>query len=248
MKNFKFLFLAFLALPALVITGCKNEDDTPSETNTEVSFEFGYTVNDGDFQVGQVYTIGGTAVQIDVLNFYVGGIELHPEEGEHTHVEGKYLLVKPDVDEYEVTEVKSGHYHEIKFFVGVAPEENSQTEEDFTSRNADDPLAIQDPTMHWSWNSGYKFLRIDGKVDTDGDGTPETPMAMHLGNDDMLKNLEFPAHHDIEGDHTHLHFHFNINELLDGIDLSTDYSTHTGDNLPLATKLRDNLSKALGLE
>ncbi len=37
------------------------------------------------------------------------------------------------------------------FFVGVDPESNNQSEDDFTSRPADDPLSEQVPSMHWNW-------------------------------------------------------------------------------------------------
>ena len=44
------------------------------------------------------------------------------------------------------------------------------------------PAPLSSTRMFWSWNSGYKFLRIDLRsADAAGDGTP-TPWMIHLGS------------------------------------------------------------------
>jgi hypothetical protein len=245
MKNLKLLLLiAATAVFTMTFTACDDDDTKMDAEEGAVSMMFEYAVNGAPFDTATVYEINGTAVKFSIANFYVGGIELMPEEGDAIAVEDKYLLVTPDAGMQEVTTVNTGHYHMAKFFIGVDPETNSQTEDDFTSRDADDPLSIQFPAMHWNWNSGYRFLRIDGRVDTDGDGTVDETMAFHLGTNPMLKEVQYMVHKDVEKGGNMLHFEFDLARLLAGIDLSTDYVTHTGNNLPLAEQVRDNIPTA----
>jgi hypothetical protein len=70
-------------------------------------------------------------------------------------------------------------------------------------------------------------------------------MEFHLGLDDFLTELEYTVHEDVEKGGNMLHFQFDLAKLFDGIDLSTEYQTHTFDNMELATKFRDNLSAAI---
>lgn len=252
MKPNKIFFLSLFSLIAISFTACNNDDEQPApDTKEMVGFEFNYVVDGEAYDTSKVYTINGTAVKFSIANFYLGGITFMSEEGVPTEVKDKYLLVTPTSGMQEVGELEEGHYHMARFFIGVDSVTNSQTEEDFTTRSEDpnDPLGLQSPQMHWSWNNGYKFIRIDGRVDTDGDGTPDEIMSFHLGNNglvDMVKTLEFVTHKDLEEGQGHMHFEFDLAKALQDIDLSKDYFNHalTSQEIPLATQFRDNLGSA----
>ncbi len=251
MRSKVFLFLALFSMIAVTFTACSNDDEQPTpEDKVMMKFGFDYVVNGEAYDTSKVYDINGTAVKFSIANFYVGGITFMSEEGVPTEVENKYLLVTPESGMQEVAELGKGHYHMARFFIGVDPETNSQTEEDFTTRSEDpnDPLGLQFPSMHWNWNTGYKFIRVDGNVDTDADGMPDETMSFHLGKDEMLKTLEFVTHKDVDEAHSgHMHFEFDLAKAFEGIDLSQEYFTHalSTQELPLATKFRDNLAGAL---
>jgi len=248
MKSLKlFLFVSAGMIP-LLFSSCKNDDDPIVEDDVHMEFEFNYVVDGEAYDTSKVYTINGTAVQFSIANFYVGGITFLSEEGVPTEIEDKYLLVTPTAGMQEVGELKEGHYHMVRFYIGVDPVNNGQSEADFTNRDADDPLALQFPSMHWSWTSGYKFIRVDGKVDTDADGVPDEAMSFHLGNNDMLKTLEFVTHTDVEKGHGHMHFEFDLAKALEGIDLPQEHFTHVHDAPELAMKFRDNLANAFKYE
>lgn len=246
MRN-PFLFLLLLAAPALLtFTGCSEDDPLDAAV---AEFHFDYLVNGQAFNPNTVYDVNGTAVRFDVANFYVGGIALMTDEGDRVEFTDKYLLVTPDNVHQPVGEVDPGHYHMVTFFIGVDPVTNSQTESDFTNRPADDPLAEQVPRMHWNWNSGYRFLRIDGEVDTDGDGTPDQAMEFHLGRDEYLKTLQFMSHRDFKTGANMLEFTLDLARLFDGIDLATNYSMHTTpDEAGTATIFTDNFANAFGIK
>lgn len=244
--KFTKLFPVLMALAMMATFAACDKDPKPEEDgNGMLDFHFEYKVGAQDFSLGQTYTIGGTAVVFDVASFYIGGIVLKDHAGTETQIDGKYLLVNPTESHYEVASIKKGQYQSVNFFIGVDALTNEQTTEDFTSRPASDPLAIQHPAMHWNWNSGYRFLRIDGRVDADGDGTPETLMAFHLGTNALLRDLAFTTQSDLTKDHNKMEFTFDLAKLFEGVDLTTDNSTHTSNNRALANQVADNLSIAI---
>ncbi len=239
------LFLLATAL-TFAFSGCKDEDE-PKTSNLDFNFEF--TVDGQALAYGTDIQINGVTVNIETAAFYVSGIEIMPETGSALTADGTHLLVSVGSGAQSVLkDIEPGHYHMASFDIGVQADANSQTETDFTTRASDDPLAAQMPAMHWNWNSGYKFLRIDGVTDTDGDGTPETPLAFHLGTNALLTPVSYDLHHDLEpGDNT-LTFEFDLANFFEGVDLSTQTDTHTMNDLPLAQKVAGNLSTAISVK
>ncbi|MGH1435128.1 MAG: MbnP family protein [Lewinella sp.] len=242
--NFNKLMLALLVL-SVSLYSC--DDDDVSRLDSDVAFEFDYSFAGSDFDYDQVYDLNGTAVSFQTVQFYVGGITLHPEEGDAVTADGKYLLVKPKSGAQEVMNVDKKHYHMAEFFVGVAPAENDQTADDFDTRDTEtDPLARQsDPPMNWNWNAGYIFVRIDGMVDLDGDGTPETVMEYHLGKEAFRRTVAKDLHTDIEDDSQTLAFGLDVAALFNDIDISQTYSVHTGDDLATSAIFADNIADAI---
>ena len=233
--------LLFICLGIFIWTSC----DSDGEEATSLDFQFVFMVDNENLELGKTYQLGGTTVQLETARFYVGGIELQSRSG-ITSFEDLYLLVKAEETEYEVGNIELADYTGVKFFVGIDPEANSQAESDFTTRSSADPLGIQDPSMHWNWNSGYKFIRIDGQTDTDGDGVVDTPLAFHIGTDGLLSSMEFATPSLQEGSNT-LDFQLDLNRLYEDIDLTVDWDTHTGNNFPLAEQFLANFQSALTL-
>lgn len=248
--NFKhsIALLLFLAISLVSFNACNKDDDDTVDV-AEVEFHFDYLVNGQAYTPGQVYDINGTNVSFENVNFYIGDMAFARTSGNQTTFSGDHLLITPDAGAQAVGEVAPGSFNQLSFFVGVAEDANNQTEEDFTNRKDPDPLAEQTPSMHWSWNSGYKFIRIDGSVDTDGDGTPETGMQFHLGNNDRRATLQFQGAYDLATGKNIMNFEFDIAKLFANIDLSTNYSFHT---TPTETATADtfvaNLANALSLK
>ena len=235
---------SFLLLCLILFTWTSCGDD--SDEGTSIDFQFNFTINDENLELEKLYQLNGTTVQFEIARFYVGGIELETTAGTSATFDDLYLLVKAEETEYEVGQVDLADYSALKFFVGIAPTENSQAESDFTTRSSSDPLGVQDPSMHWNWNSGYKFVRIDGQTDTDGDGVVDTPLAFHIGTDALLNSMEFDVPRLEEGENT-LNFNLDLNQLYSEIDLAVDWDTHTGNNIPLAEQFVANFKNALTL-
>lgn len=239
MKKFNLLSLLLLAI-CCTFTLISCDDDTFSG---EVDMNFALTVDGDDFESGKTYTINGTAVEFANLGFYVGGITFDGVESQSIF-EDKYLLVTPDNTSFAVGELSADTYDKVSFFIGVDAVTNAMSEEDFTTRASSDPLAAQDYAMHWNWNSGYKFFRIDGQSDTDGDGVVDTDVAYHIGTNALLGQLNF----DLSKLEDNVEIEFDIAKLFADVDLSTEVNTMTGNNLPLAQQLVANYSTAFSVK
>ncbi len=218
-------------------------DDDDGIATTDLSFS--YKIGNQDFNLGEIYDINGVAVSFETANFYVSGISLLNNNGEDTPIDGKTLLITPDDNVQLLDELNRNLFTRIKFDIGVSPEDNDQTEEDFTTRSESDPLSLQSPTMHWNWNAGYKFFRIDGLVDVDGDGTPETAMEYHTGTNNLRQSLDIAFNDRNDGQ---IALELDIAQLFAGLDLTVDYSVHVGDNPTAAMAFTNNLVNAITAE
>ncbi len=124
-------------------------------------------------------------------------------------------------------EVPAGGYTGIRFTLGVDGIDNRAAMEDFPAGH---PLAPQDPSMHWSWNSGYVFLRLRGLLDVDGDGavdastaTPGNPASgqwrLHLGVTANATTITLAERSTLEAGETQdLHVRVDLARFVQGID------------------------------
>lgn len=213
----------------------------------ELSLDIALKVGSQDLNYEDTYTLNGTAVQFNVAQFYLSNFMLsRTDEGGATEIpiENSYLLVKPTQQQYNLGTITSGDFEQLQFNIGIDPTANSQTETDFTQRAADDPLAAQNPAMHWNWNTGYKFIRLDLTVDADGDGTPETDTQMHVGSNNLLRQVDQSLTATVNDATETWTLEFDLGQALTGIDFSSVPTTHTANNPALANQIADGLMSA----
>ncbi len=237
--------LLFL-LVLFTIISCGDDDENQT---TGIQFNFAFEVDGETLEYGKTYSINGDAVSFDVAQYYIGDLSLTLDDASIVNFDGQYLLATPNTSALsDVSSTMGKTITKIDFNVGVSPSENSQSEIDFTQRNTNDVLSAQDPTMHWNWNSGYKFLRVDGDVDTDADGTVDTGIAYHIGSDPFLRSLSYDTSISLDESDNEITFTLDLSTFFNNVDLSTEIDTHTGDNLELAERLVDNYNTAISVE
>jgi len=247
MKRYFALGVVLMAL----IMSCDN-DEIADENVSDISFDFQFVTDDGTIQLNEPFELNGSTVQFEVANFYFYDLEMGKSGSnltladERTHVLAGANLTTSFSD----LNVAPFDLISTKITIGVEESQNNQSEADFTERRSDDPLSIKDPSMHWNWNSGYKFVRFDGEVDTDGDGVVDTPIAYHLGSDAMRTDLIITQDKlEIGEGKNNLTMVFNLDEFFKDVDFQeqSNWDTHTGNNMPLAEQLRDNLRSSMSI-
>lgn len=243
----KSLLWAILFASVLIsISGCKKDEEQPDVSY--MRFLIDVNVAGDSLVFGKEYTINGTKMTFAAMRFYMGGIKFTQSNGDVIDLSGQYLLAGPSTGGTINEGLAISNLTRVQFFIGVDSVTNMMSESDFTSRPSNDPLGMQDPSMHWSWNTGYRFLRVDGKTDTDGDGTPETAVQYHLGNNNMLKNIDISTNITMVAGENDVYIHFDLAKFFSGVDPSTELETHVGDNPELAVRLRDNLPLAVSVD
>lgn len=244
-------FLLSLLLPGLFsLQSCKQEGCTdPDAVNydadakeggvcvmPELMIHFHPMIGSQDYAANTTYTINGVAVQFTAIQFYVSGIELG--DASDFDAPDTYLLVKAGQMMYDVGEITAGTKPSLRFNVGIDSVTNHL---DPSTYEATNPLAFQSPSMHWSWDSGYIFFRIDGKVDTDADGTPDTDMQIHIGKDSFLTPVALTLDDEVDSESHMINIMMDFSKAFTGVDPATEYLTHTGDNPALAAKVAANI-------
>lgn len=125
-------------------------------------------------------TQAGDSVRFETARFYVSGIALVDSAGKAHPLMGTHLVDVLDSGAqargYAVVSVKAlpGAYRGLRFSVGVPFDENHR---DAATQSW--PLGTESG-MFWSWNPGYIFHRVEGKVDSAGS---EKSFAFHVGAD-----------------------------------------------------------------
>ncbi len=117
------------------------------------------------------------------LEYYMSKISITHDGGTVTPIEDTWVLVNAA----ETTTIDLGNHNintveKIEFFIGVEPAYNH---EDLATYPADHPLGPQDPSMHWGWASGYRFVAMEGMG---GPGLNQAYGIHGLGDENYFQN------------------------------------------------------------
>jgi len=114
-------------------------------------------------------------------------LDIIHDGGQTTPLTDLYVLTRGNVSNYSLGNYNVDSIEGFNFDLGVDSAANHGNTANFSSTH---PLGPQTPKMDWDWPSGYFFLLLDGKVDNNGDGTPEKLFQMRAIGDMMLKNVD----------------------------------------------------------
>ncbi|MBC8110954.1 MAG: hypothetical protein H7Y04_07845 [Verrucomicrobia bacterium] len=123
--------------------------------------------------------------KVTLFQYYISNIRLLKSDGSEFVVpqDSSYFLIKENDSRSKVINLSSipvGNYIGISFLVGVDSLRNTM---DLNRRNGCLDVGRQARDMYWAWNSGYIFLKLEGKfqqADKD-EYTKETPFSYHIG-------------------------------------------------------------------
>lgn len=183
MKIFQILLLSS-ALAALMgtLSACSSDDpEDPDNTNTLI-FKFTAKVDDEElvFDTKKYQTPAQQIVSFERLQFYLSNIQVKDAKtGTYYSEPESYRLLSFDADQgavsFSVENIPADfEISEIKMAIGVDADANTSI----------DHVGDLDPTngMAWDWNTGYKFLSLDGRYFADQDPLGQE-LKMHIGTD-----------------------------------------------------------------
>ncbi|MBK8339512.1 MAG: hypothetical protein IPK99_05635 [Flavobacteriales bacterium] len=249
--------LALMAVLTAIVPGCKKDDPAPpsggnpapTTANVELEIEFFNGAN--PYALTDVLTdSAGNEVRFDKLRFFISNAHLFDDAmNEIAHFEDAYILADASNASvtYDLGTVPAGHVHELGMFIGLDSTTNHTDPTTFTE------APLNDATMHWFWNPalGYKFMELNGYVDSNGDNVVDATDALveyHIATDDLLGEAEFELHQDVAGGTTlTIAIHVDLAHLAAQIDLGTNPQSHTTDFPALAVRMRDALIGSMEL-
>lgn len=251
--KFKYFFLAILALTFL--SSCEDDDTTtqeePKVESAQVILHYDFNYDGNGFALNQNYTTdSGYVIRYTLASFYLAKPNIMDDADNVTQLDPEYYIIRPDVMMSDMGTIAPGHAHMFNVSIGV--DEATNTEDgvngmqptDFSDVNH--PLAPQPEGMYWSWASGYIFVKIEGEVDYEGDGTFDQTFKYHLGTNDFRKDRSLMVHQDLaDGDTLAITMSVDYKAFLQGINLHDEVLTMSmGAERPLGIKMMDQFDAA----
>lgn len=243
-------YILFLSL--LILSSCKDDKvDIPEPVVENLKITLQPTYGATDLQLDQtVETVEGYKVQFTDLKCYFSSVK-----------NGSKGLCQAALFDYRQTGTmvfqkagKPEDFSALTAFLGVDPNLNHDDPSAFPN---DSPLNIMIANdMHWDWNPGYIFIKVEAKVDTLVDGVDNFDhfAIFHIGTDPLIQTLNFSDINWVEngnGLHT-LQLKLDMYKFLQNgtqtIDLKTEHSSHTmaGQEL-LSQKVIQNFKDAISI-
>ena len=105
--------------------------------------------------------------------------------------------------------------------------------------------------MYWGWAAGYRFISIEGMVDTSAasDSSGMTPFAFHCGLPANLKSIvDDSTDISADGNSIQMNLSIDVKTLLSGIDFTTDDLIIHDGNHPVTVLIMNNALNAVRLE
>lgn len=158
------------------------------------------------------------------LQYYVSEITLIHDGGQITPVPDYYLLVDPAKDSvfalgnFAVTDLEK-----IEFWIGVDSATNHLDPALYPENH---PLALKDPSMHWGWAGGYRFIAFEGLAGNTP-GFVNNVFQIHTIADENYRKVALEINEIVNGDTMLVPIEADYARLLHKIDVSTGVTSHS---------------------
>ncbi len=164
------------------------------------------------------YDNSGRTLQITRVQYYLSGFEIQ-DNGQSIPLKDHYVLASANISNYNLNSLTIDKLQGLKFDVGVDVEKNHLNPAIYDESH---PLALKNPSMHWGWAAGYRFLVIEGSIDDDKDGLLDKKFEFHVtANDEYLTPVnKIETTGKINGKDTEIELYVNIADWLKDIDLA----------------------------
>ncbi len=155
-----------------------------AQTENNVVFKFHHKAGTEPMALAEtVFPIwNNKKVILNRAEFYISEIELIKADNSVLPLPDVYLLAGADYPgfSYPVGKWDVDQIIGLRLHIGV---DSAHNHLDPSTYPLEHPLAHQKNSMHWGWSVGYRFMAVEGKVDLNNDGVPESELQFHnFGN------------------------------------------------------------------
>lgn len=239
------------ALLLILFTACDSDKDVlPDPTpdphpNTVLTMAMHWNFGSTPFSLDSLYHDDmGHVVRFDEIRFYCGNPVFLGEFGDtlYTFPDNHHLVSAADGATIRTIGEVDAHLHTLDLTLGL----DSATNHTDPSIS---PEPLNDFLLWWGWATGRVFLRVLGKVDSNGDGSInglDNDISYDVGRDQLLRHRLSTIETDANvGGTVIIDLNMDVQRLIQGIDMVADPVTHTDDDPLLAQTLMENLVESI---
>ncbi|PJJ59327.1 MbnP family protein [Hymenobacter chitinivorans] len=240
----------FLALAALSVSfsSCKKDADAKPQVG-KLDLEMDHVVGASSLVLNAATpnysTPSGDHFSVSTLRYYISNIRLRKEDGsEYVQPESYYLVdaARPDSKVLTLDQVPVGDYTGITFTIGVDAARNTAGAQQG---------ALSPSDMFWSWNTGYIFLKLEGKSPEASAGAFTYHIGGFEGPNNAIRTVSpaFPSGTKllIRTDHApEMHLKVDVLKILTG-PTEVRFATFSAPHMPgaAAVQLADNYAAGM---
>lgn len=238
-------------LSLLGLSSCNpgtNDDRTPPPGG-EIDLHIQHTFEAAPLRLAQSYVpTAGDTVTIEKFRYYLSHVALvNSARRDTTRIPDSYHLVNLHAlnadapARLRLRGLRPGTYDRILFSVGIDSVRNLST----------DRVGDLDPNndMAWNWNTGYKFLLVEGRYRIHTSAGPVGGgLVYHVGNNHNYRSLSLalpqPVQVNLEQPVT-VHLRTDAKKIFEGLRIADAHNVMAGPN---ASRIADNFAASFGMQ
>ncbi len=211
---------------------------TFSMAQVNVTLHMAQKLGDNPFSYNEtVQGSMGYYFKLTRLQYYISEIKLHHDGGQITTIPDVYFLVDPAIDtDFELGSFPFTDLEQISFSVGVDAAHNHLDPSTYATGH---PLAPQNPSMHWGWTPGYRFIASEGLAGADSNSVNNT-FQIHTIGDVNYRSVTLDVHDVPSGDQLTVQIEADYIALMNEINAASGLTSHasTGPSKQMADNIR----------
>jgi hypothetical protein len=186
----------------------------------DVFLKVNHLLGEEEFQMGQEAKNNlNQKFILSRLQYYISEVTLFHDGGKETTSSFHVLVNADERREYELGNLNVQEVESIRFGLGVDPAFNN---EDPSVLPWDHPLAPKNPSMHWGWIGGYRFIAFEGK----GGPNLDQDINLHgLGNDNYFY-IDLPVKASAQGGRLVIEVIADYTRALENLDVDQGLIEH----------------------
>lgn len=205
-----FMKKSFLFFAALVfLFACKkNPSTTPESADVLIKFSNKVGTQPVEYAKYNYTNAAGNVYSISLLKYYISNVVLTTDDNVEIKLNNYDLIDAFDTQHFSTIsagKLPNAVYKNIRFNLGIDSVRNHNGAQD----------GDLDPqyNMIWNWNTGYLFMKHEGKfINSLGD---TTDLQFHLGTDLAYSTVSVPINMTVNGVNKTLHIDFDLNGMYD---------------------------------
>ncbi len=252
-KTYLLLVLAMVAL------SCCKEKNTPDPEPDPQPTPNGIYLRMEHFFQNEPLTYGSVAwptihndIGVNNLTYYLSAFEFQRQDGswEKSNYYAMFTAHEKSTDTVYLGTLPAGNYQAVRFLLGVDSVANHA---DPALWPNDHPLGLmRAASMHWSWNAGYIFMKLEGRY-----RVPNPLLngffSFHIGRDDLITAYQLNGLQ-LQGGDTkqYLKLKFDVAPFFNTphahVLSDTSFFTHSAFGDPIANILHGNMENLISIQ